>query len=134
LPLVAAFAQVLLEALKKNQPAVQASTALPSPQLTHRSTSAGALKSSLTEVWVTETVVSACQAFAGVVVNVPTGAVLSPGTTWNDTRRPPWCPARVDDTTGLARQNPRNPTRGQYHPRPCLNDKAEQGLPYRSWM
>ena len=59
---------------------VQTSTALPSPQLTHRSTSAAALKSSLNDVWVTETVVSPCQAFPGEVVNVPTGAVLSPGT------------------------------------------------------
>ena len=47
---------------------------------------------------------------------------------------PPWRPARVEDVSGLVRQNPRNRTSGQYHPRPCLKDNAEHGLPYRSRM
>src|SRR6478735_7785530 len=48
---------------------------------------------------------------------------------WDDTGRPPWRPVSVEDASGLARQNPRNRTSGQYHPRPYLNDNAEHGLP-----
>ena len=81
-----------------------------------------------------ETVRAVTVAAAASIANGRSSRVVTCFLPWNARGRPPWRPARVEDASGLAGQNPRNRTSGQYHPRPCLNDNAEHGLPYRSRM